>query len=543
MNGNRTLLLTIIFLFIYSQNYGRHIVGGTMVCKESSDDNIIKEYNCQLIIYRDCYQEGREDLSGYDNNAVIGIFENVDNQWVINDTIVARFNRNNIKLLRRNNICLNDFTCVDKNSYDFELSLPKNDSQFRIVYQRCCRNSDILNVVNASESGVAISLELSPSTSNNLPQFINDIPISACLNDQIVIDQSAIENDGDKLTYRFIAPQTSGGTLGSPENPCPTNDPTCGSSCGGVVPSPFNCSPPFQNASFVTPLYQENNPIPGLSIDESTGIIKGIISRPGRYLAAIEITEIRNGEIVGSTVREFELNTVLCEAFEEIPDFDVFVPSAFTPNNDGINDELIIGIENYECIDYVDISISDLNNNPVFDDSFIPESSSVDIWCGTGSDISCNSIESFIITADIIAGNTQRTIIDTVAKIDCQFIEDLSQYTFPEQHDGNGGLISNTILKERNSIPCLNELFCKYGIILTNAFTPDGDGDNDLLKFTASDVIEDSELWIYNRWGDQVYHKENYTNDWDGGGYPEGVYFYILKIKETVTRRSLTLLR
>jgi len=531
MRRSQIFTLTCIFLFIYNKNYAKHIVGGTMLCQEVRENSSIKEYKCQLIIYRDCYQEGIENLSPFDNNAVIGIFENIDNQWVINDTIVAQFNRNNIKLLRRNNICLNDFTCVDKINYDYDLSLPKNDSKFRIVYQRCCRNSDILNVVNASESGVAISLELMPNISNNSPEFVFDVPISVCLNDQLIIDHSAIDNDGDALTYRFIASKTAGG-------PDEVNG-----QCLGTSPSPFDCGPPFEKVSYVTPLYTSENPISGLSINESTGIIEGRISRPGRYLAAIEITERRNGEIVGSTVREFELNTVLCEAFEEIPDFEVFVPSAFTPNNDGINDDLIIGIENYECIDYVDINISDFDNNPVFDDSFIPESSSVDIWSGTGSDISCNFIESFILTADIITGNTRRTIIDTVAKIDCQFIEDLSLYTFPEQHDGNGGLISNTILEERNSIPCLNELFCKYGIILTNAFTPDGDGDNDLLRFTDSDVIEDIELWIYNRWGDQIYKKENYTNDWDGGGYPDGVYYYILKVGETVIKKSLTILR
>jgi len=92
-----------------------------------------------------------------------------------------------------------------------------------------------------------------------------------------------------------------------------------------------------------------------------------------------------------------------------------------------------------------------------------------------------------------------------------------------------------------NFITIKNQLF--EDLVKTNAFTPDGDGDNDLLRFTDSDVIEDSELWIYNRWGDQIYKKENYTNDWDGGGYPDGVYYYILKVGETVIKNSLTILR
>jgi len=120
--------------------------------------------------------------------------------------------------------------------------------------------------------------------------------------------------------------------------------------------------------------------------------------------------------------------------------------------------------------------------------------------------------------------------------------------------NGCDSLITISITTPDVGLPCddnnpntVNDLFVNdcicQGIVQTNAFTPDGDGDNDLLRFTNSDVIENSELWIYNRWGDQIYKKENYTNDWDGGGYPDGVYYYILKVGETVIKSSLTILR
>ena len=120
--------------------------------------------------------------------------------------------------------------------------------------------------------------------------------------------------------------------------------------------------------------------------------------------------------------------------------------------------------------------------------------------------------------------------------------------------NGCDSLLTILIATPEVGLPCddnnpntVNDVFvtdCScQGIVQTNVFTPDGNGDNDLLKFTDSDVIEDSELWIYNRWGDQIYKKENYTNDWDGGGYPDGVYYYVLKVGETVIKNSLTILR
>ena len=80
-------------------------------------------------------------------------------------------------------------------------------------------------------------------------------------------------------------------------------------------------------------------------------------------------------------------------------------------------------------------------------------------------------------------------------------------------------------------------------IVPTNYLSPNGDGQNDQLRFTREDVMDDAELWIYNRWGDQLYHKENYTNDWDAQGIPSGVYYYVLQVRGVTLKRTLTILK
>lgn len=60
-----------------------------------------------------------------------------------------------------------------------------------------------------------------------------------------------------------------------------------------------------------------------------------------------------------------------------------------------------------------------------------------------------------------------------------------------------------------------------------NVVTPDGDGMNDVLDF-GYERGYDFELRIYNRWGNVIFRKDNYQNDYSPVDLQEGTYFYIL---------------
>lgn len=88
-----------------------------------------------------------------------------------------------------------------------------------------------------------------------------------------------------------------------------------------------------------------------------------------------------------------------------------------------------------------------------------------------------------------------------------------------------------------------------------NAFTPNGDGMNDIFVFDIlnlrPDEFPDNELIIFNRWGDILYEAKPYNNDWDGtsnGGtpVPEGTYYYILRLnvgEGEIIRGDVTVVR
>jgi len=74
-------------------------------------------------------------------------------------------------------------------------------------------------------------------------------------------------------------------------------------------------------------------------------------------------------------------------------------------------------------------------------------------------------------------------------------------------------------------------------IFIPEGFSPNGDGVNDLFVIRYVPAEVNVRLDIYNRWGNRVYHRENYQNDWDGTanegmgvatgkGLPDGTYFY-----------------
>jgi gliding motility-associated-like protein/uncharacterized repeat protein (TIGR01451 family) len=68
-------------------------------------------------------------------------------------------------------------------------------------------------------------------------------------------------------------------------------------------------------------------------------------------------------------------------------------------------------------------------------------------------------------------------------------------------------------------------------LVVSNVFTPNGDGVNDTFVIPGLETYSDTELTIINRWGNTVYQKTNYKNDWDGSGMVEGTYYYVLKAK------------
>jgi hypothetical protein len=93
-----------------------------------------------------------------------------------------------------------------------------------------------------------------------------------------------------------------------------------------------------------------------------------------------------------------------------------------------------------------------------------------------------------------------------------------------------------------NFVVKITDTYVPY-IFPTNVISPDGDGIDEVLKFNDDVEIFDSELTVFNRWGDVIYRKKQYSNDWDANGYPGGIYFYALKVKDVIFKSTLTIIK
>lgn len=64
--------------------------------------------------------------------------------------------------------------------------------------------------------------------------------------------------------------------------------------------------------------------------------------------------------------------------------------------------------------------------------------------------------------------------------------------------------------------------------VIPNAFTPNGDGKNDVF-YIKNIELTPWKFEVYNRWGKLVFSSFPYHSEWDGGNLSGGVYFFYLE--------------
>lgn len=89
----------------------------------------------------------------------------------------------------------------------------------------------------------------------------------------------------------------------------------------------------------------------------------------------------------------------------------------------------------------------------------------------------------------------------------------------------------------------------EFNGIISNLFTPNGDGVNDYWYIQEIQNYPENEVFVFNIYGQQIYNQKNYMNDWagtyNGKEVPDGTYYYVLKFTdpETVLKGSIDILR
>jgi gliding motility-associated-like protein len=84
-------------------------------------------------------------------------------------------------------------------------------------------------------------------------------------------------------------------------------------------------------------------------------------------------------------------------------------------------------------------------------------------------------------------------------------------------------------------------------VFVPKAFTPNGDGKNDVLRGRINCPVDKYHLQVYNRWGQKVFESRNPDTGWDGTyrgeKAPAEVYVYYVKFKHSSFEKNFKLVK
>tara|TARA_B100001093_G_scaffold121227_1_gene114088 strand:+ start:16299 stop:19679 length:3381 start_codon:yes stop_codon:yes gene_type:complete len=299
-------ILLVIFILIPSILNATHLIGGEVTYTCIGDN----QYEIKVVIYRDCGPSNSLG-TGFDDQGVITIYDMSNNIYeeLEHDQALAEFV---VDEFTSECMTLPPELCVEKGTYTIVTTLPNNSDGYQIVYQRCCRNQQVINIVNPEVFGSSLVAYIPPSSivdCNNSPVFNSVPPLALCMGTDVEIDQSASDLDGDNLVYSFTAPFHGA-------NPTPPQN------------APFQTYPPpyiqipWENG-YNTAYIMDSDPV--INIDSETGLITGMPNQEGYYVIGIKVEEYRNGLYLGEIIRDFRFLVIDCEvATSSVPIADIY---------------------------------------------------------------------------------------------------------------------------------------------------------------------------------------------------------------------------
>lgn len=266
-----------------------HIIGGNMFYDHLGGS----QYRVTLVLYRDCGPDNANG-TGFDASAILAVFNSAGAQ--VTSANVAFVGEDPLPV-ELNDPCLTapPTVCVRTAVYETIFNLPPIPGGYTVSYQRCCRTPAMANLAGQQGITCTASIPGPPLAQNSSPRF-GDIPaIAICVGQDMMVDFSATDPDGDVLVYELCAPFTG---------------------ASAIDPAPFPEPPPYAPVGYAAG-YSAANPVdsdPPMSIDPSTGMLQISATSQGVYTVGVCVTELRNGVAVGVTRGDFLFKVVVCDA-------------------------------------------------------------------------------------------------------------------------------------------------------------------------------------------------------------------------------------
>lgn len=306
-------------LFLSQKSSAGHLIGGDFSYK-CLGDNI---YEVELIVYRNCEcPVGTPNCSNFDQFAVVSI--HTGNRDLFGTLLmeIDTLTEKELIPLQTDELCLKEEpeVCVERSTgYLERVELPPSSTGYTLTYTRCCRNASINNLINPETLGNTYSITIPPqdkAVCNSSPVFKNLPPIILCAGYPFEFDHSAIDPDGDDLVYELCTP------FDYPLNPANPPD-----GYGPAIrPNDAAPPPPYDMVPWAD-YFGVDDQIggnPEMTIDAQTGLLTAFPDYVGRYVIGICVSEYRDGVLLNTSIRDYQLKIVDCNVVEaEIESDDI----------------------------------------------------------------------------------------------------------------------------------------------------------------------------------------------------------------------------
>ncbi|MCC6816576.1 MAG: gliding motility-associated C-terminal domain-containing protein [Saprospiraceae bacterium] len=344
--------IAIYFLFVLLTSVNSlkatHIVGGEMTYRCLGLTTNGANLEIRLTLRRDCFNGSPE--AEFDDPAHIGIFDsegNILRELGLYGVLRIPFSKDDTlnEILKTECEVIGGDVCVHTTTYVGKIFLPFKRGGYQLVYQRCCRNKTITNIIEPELAGATYTIVISDESMracNSSPRFLDWPPVYICGDRAINFSHAVFDIEGDSVVYSLCAPYIGADTANSKPS-TPRKPPY----------TPVVYKPPFS-------LFNLLNGNPVLTIDRKTGLLTG---QPepnvvGQYLVGVCVSEFRNGKIFSQTRRDFQYNIRICTTnpvsnFE--PDRDVICNEdrEVTFTNKSINSKELTWIFDYPRTNYI----------------------------------------------------------------------------------------------------------------------------------------------------------------------------------------------
>ena len=300
----KRILYLFIFLIIGGNLSATHLVGGNMAYEYLGDTDGDGNFNYLITFqtFLDCNSPFW--LAGFPEASLdVGIYQGTSSPaGNLPLTMIATLpliDSNSIVPAPTNGCVIGQTVCLYQATYQVEVDLPQSFQGYHLFYDRCCRTGSVINLNVPGDQGLAFHAYIAPTLVNNSSPVFTDVPVPfLCVGDTVSILNTAIDPDGDLLLFSFVDPYRGFGNSG---NPTPG------------LPSPMPWPVPTVNWLNIT--YDQNNPFGPAGhafIDGTTGLTEYMAPLVGDFVVAIEIREMRNGNVIGITRRDIQLVVITC---------------------------------------------------------------------------------------------------------------------------------------------------------------------------------------------------------------------------------------